>query len=238
MVELVYSPAALDVLKEFYRVKWVVYVEGPDDIAFWRVVLDLGGLTNYELKYAGGRDALDRYQEALLEDSADIVIARDTDFDDLLSLTIDHPRILFTWGYSIENSLFEASRLAKALTGLMRTMEDIEPEVKEWMSEMEATFRPLASADLANRIADGGIDLQLENSARFMDDRLRHRPSASKVAAHLKRHLGKLSAGAKTAAEAALTTSTKPIRAHITATLNLFFISTPITCEMDPVCFS
>jgi hypothetical protein len=215
VAELLYSAKALSTLKHFHKMKWVVFVEGRDDVSFWHVVFQWVGFKDYFLKPAGGRPEIDKYQKALIEDAADIAVARDKDLDDLLGAMIDHPRILFTWGYAIENTIFAPPNLANALIGFLRTTVDLKPDIEHWLNEFEDACRPLVVLDLANRLSGSKLDLQLRNSARIMDDRKRHLVSPVKITSLVKKMEASISAGAKKSAEILLSNSSKPTWAHL-----------------------
>ena len=95
----------------FYDVDWVVFCEGTSeegevsslDEAFWTKTLgDLG--VNCVCKSMGSKsDLADMIEKVVQGDVDKIVVAVDRDYDHLTGNYIDHPRIIYTHGYSWES---------------------------------------------------------------------------------------------------------------------------------------
>lgn len=102
MSDLFYSDDALNVRNVFLRVKTIVYVEGDDDVPFWEEVFSRIPEASFEIETAGGSNQLDLYIDKIVSGHLQAVAARDSDFLRHLGNTKDDPRILYTFGYSIE----------------------------------------------------------------------------------------------------------------------------------------
>ncbi len=112
MGSLSYSSKALDTLPLFHRKKFIIYVEGQDDVIFWEIVLRKFNMDNHQLKIAGGVSEIDKYTFSIVNDGVDIVVARDCDYSDVMGKQFNHPRVIYTHGFSIENSLYCPANIA------------------------------------------------------------------------------------------------------------------------------
>lgn len=171
MASLSYSSGGLDSLPLFHRRTYVVYVEGPDDLPFWEFVLAAFGLESFIVKPAGGAPELDRYAKAIVDDGVSIVVARDLDYADLLGDKIDHPRIVYTYGYSIENTLYCPKNLAAAIALYTRSPNTFEDDARDWLQYLASGLRQLVIMEVANLKNRRGIRVMGDNCYRFLQGR-------------------------------------------------------------------
>ncbi len=181
MGDLIYSPGALDTLPQFHRIALVIYVEGEDDVPFWNKLLEDCGFAGYLLKIAGGAPTLDKYARAIVEADASICVCRDLDFLDLAQASLTHPRVLYTYGYSIENTLCNADTLSLATRALLKTVEDMRPAFEAWATELEEAIKPLIVLDVAFRLKALGITVPLNNVHMYTGGQGKHLPMQAKV---------------------------------------------------------
>ena len=92
MGSLSYSSKALDTLPLFHRKKFIIYVEGQDDVIFWEIVLKKFDLRDYQLKIAGGANEIDKYILSIVNDGVDIAVARDSDYSDITGKKFTHSK--------------------------------------------------------------------------------------------------------------------------------------------------
>ncbi|MCA9733042.1 DUF4435 domain-containing protein [candidate division KSB1 bacterium] len=168
MSDLSYSDKALDVLSLFHRRKYVVYVEGPDDRPFWTMILQLFGMRDFIIKIAGGRLNLEKYVSAVINEGVNIVVARDSDYLDLFDINVEHPRIINTYGYSIENTLYCPKNIATAITIYSRSEENYEEEVIEWMNLFVNSFIDLLVMDIASEKFNKSVEVLGNRCNRFL----------------------------------------------------------------------
>lgn len=188
MPSLSYSSNALDNLSAFYRKKYIVFVEDSDDKAFWHIVFQEAGVESVYFKEAGGVEELEKYAASILEDNVDIVVARDCDYTDLLNSQHDHPRILYTYGYSFENSIYNPKSIAKTIAVYTRSLEKIdqyEEEVREWLEVFAVQVSSLVLYDLANFCTGRGLKVMGKNCTRFLKSNSSHLPCEDKIARYL-----------------------------------------------------
>lgn len=181
MGSLSYSSKALDTLPLFHRKKIVIYVEGQDDVIFWEIVLKKFDVNDYQLKIAGGAPEIDKYIFSIVNDGVDIVVARDCDYSDIMGKQFNHPRVIYTYGYSIENSLYCPANIAKAITLHSRTLENYESDAVKWLSEFVNKFEKLIVLDVANEIYSRGVQVLGSNCYRFLKKNTSHIASEEKV---------------------------------------------------------
>jgi hypothetical protein len=163
MADLVYSTGALRALPSFHRQRRVIYVEGPDDVPFWQGVLGAAGLQSFVVKTAGGASAIDAYIHDIVAHDVPICAARDCDYLWAIGTMSYHPRVLYTLGYSVENSIYSPKNIARLVGVLTRDGRRREASVRSWLSHECGVIRLLTALDVAAR-ADGAVVGTLSNN--------------------------------------------------------------------------
>lgn len=159
MKGLTYSSTALSNLKKFHEKGIIIYVEGPDDLHFWQKIFSHFSFENIKIKPAGGKDEIKKYSESIIKDGADVVAVMDSDMDDALKTQINNPRIIYTYGYSIENSLCNSTTVAKTLALCARVdyTSKLKAQVELWKRRLEADMKPLIILTLADKKFSKGV---------------------------------------------------------------------------------
>lgn len=228
MAKLEYSRGALDTLTLFHKRRWIVFVEGQDDVSFWREVFRIASEADAFFKVAGGKDAIERLQVAAV-DGADIVVARDADWLHATGSALTHERVLHTVGYSIENTLCSTRAISEALELYGAANDDLSPQVESWMTQFETGIRELVVLDLAIHIADAGVSVPLANALRLLDARRRDHVSSAAVEREAKKLRSSVDHSVRAAAETKLLESRHRlwyhIRGHCVASAVLHFLS-------------
>ena len=93
-------------------------------------------------------------------------------------------RVIYTYGYSIENSLYCPANIAKAIALHSRTVENYETDSVKWLSEFVDKFERLIVLDIANEIYSRGIQVLGSNCCRFLKTNTSHIASEEKVQKH------------------------------------------------------
>lgn len=108
MDSLAYSTDALNVIDDLYEVSTVIYVEGSDDVIFWRKIFKRFYSKSFEVIDLGGKPELIKIAESLKEDeSLGYIVAFDLDYSIFNNELPNHPNIVTTFGHSIENTLIQ-----------------------------------------------------------------------------------------------------------------------------------
>ena len=167
MPELVYSNDALNVKNSFYRADAVVYVEGDDDLMFWHEIFVRVPGIKVEIEPLGSCSAVDDVVNRIESGELDAIAARDSDYLKFNSALSSSPRVLYTEGYSIENSLISDESMLAAARTFSRNPKIGLPVIKEWITHLEDSLRELLTLDLASYLNPNPVVVLGDNSARF-----------------------------------------------------------------------
>jgi hypothetical protein len=168
MADLSYSDEALNVKSAFYRVKSIVYVEGDDDVLFWHEVFSKIPEAYVEVESAGGSDQIDKYITKIISGELQAIAARDSDFLPHMTGIVNDPRILYSFGYAIENSLYTAESITTLTRQWCKNPRISEQNCTDRLADIAATLKPLIHLDLANRLTNGGAGTVTDNCTRLM----------------------------------------------------------------------
>lgn len=98
--QLVHSAAAINVTHQFYDKRFMLYVEGDDDIVFWdEHFKKYMPSTFYEIEQVHGKENLTRYIEGIKDGTLqNVVVACDSDFTLFLEIDpLNSPFIIKTY---------------------------------------------------------------------------------------------------------------------------------------------
>jgi len=167
MPELIYSNEALNVKNSFYRSDVIVYVEGHDDLMFWHEIFVRVPEIRVEIEPLGSCSAVDDVVTRIESGEIDAIAARDSDYLKFKGALSSSPRVLYTDGYSIENSLISDESMLAAARTFARNPQIALTVIKEWILHLEDSLRDLLTLDLASYLNPNPIVVLGENSARF-----------------------------------------------------------------------
>lgn len=176
-----YSINALNVLSEFHRINAIIFVEGQDDLHFWNNIAQKADIKSIRIEHVGGAEELQKKIEAILSHDAQIIVAKDADHDQFSDSPISHPRIVNTYGYSIENSLYCPSTIGKFAASLARSLDDYSSVVVEWYDKFSDQVNLLLVYDVANHIYDRGVKVFGDTCARFLKNKKSSDVSSKKI---------------------------------------------------------
>lgn len=153
--QLIHSNDAINVTHKFYDKRFMLYVEGDDDIVFWDehfrkyISSEL-----YEIEQVHGKENLNRYITGIKDNKlSNIVVACDSDFTFFSEITsLDNPFIVRTYGHSIENTMFCPCSVAAYIRRLSKTTTDYLPEVVEWLNQFCSIAQKLLPYEIENEI--------------------------------------------------------------------------------------
>jgi hypothetical protein len=187
MRDVEYSKDAVNVLNRFHRCKKLVYVEGDDDILFWETLFQHFKLVDIKIEVKDGSSELDKYTERLISEDLNIIIARDSDYKVLSGKIPKHNRIITTYGYSIENTLY-LPRSVIEITKLWIRDSSLDSSIfEQWMSGISQHLEELISFDIANEYYELYIDVIGDNCTRYMKTQSCDNLDLNKIAAHIKK---------------------------------------------------
>lgn len=168
MSSLDYSPDAENVLSFFYRCDVVLYVEGDDDIPFWKVVFDELSDVSVEVLPMYGAPEVDKKIKEILNSDLKVLAARDSDFIRASGQNVQDPRILYTHGYSIENCLYNVESVFEISFVWCREMRATQADCERWFDDVFQTVEQLVLYDYANHIYQRGVAVVPDNCTKFM----------------------------------------------------------------------
>lgn len=168
MFDLSYANEALNVRGSFFGAKAIVYVEGDDDLLFWKEVFGKATNDPFEVESVGGSATLDEYIAKIMSGDLDAIAARDSDFMSVAGVAPSHPKIVYTYGYSIENSLYVESAVLQLVRSWAKSPLVTIDECKAWLRELATAIGPLVHLDAANAISAAGMATIGDNCTRYM----------------------------------------------------------------------
>lgn len=185
MAQLEYSVDALNVLNKFYRAQVLAYVEGDDDIPFWNAIFSgIPGCT-VAVESAGGCAEIEKFIFRIESDRARILVARDADYTGLKDERSGSKQVIYSYGHSIENSLYVASAIVKISQWAHRKVAPREEDVVAWLDELSRALRPVVINDIASDIDELGVVALSDNCGSFMVNKSSPLTSDAKISARL-----------------------------------------------------
>lgn len=170
MSDLFYSSEAEDVMNLFYQVDYMLYVEGPDDVCFWEIIFQKVSNISVQVQDVGGSNELKPYIERIMNNELDAIIACDSDFTKFDDSNIVHPRIVRTYGYSIENTFVNERTIHKVVKNLGRfnAKNAAVYDFKKWFDNANEKTQRLVLLDIFNYLHKKGVSVVGDNAERFM----------------------------------------------------------------------
>ena len=174
MADLEYSKEAREVKGLFYNKEFTVYVEGKDDPLFWSNVFDLAEIEAH-IEDVGGKNELEKYYNQIVNDNAEFLIATDNDNSEFLNDTVNHPNIIRSYGYSIENSMYYFKQpIENTISNFCRKRLDISNEFEDWLDAFSANVYDLIIYDIANNRFGKGVSIFGDNCYKFLKGQKSH----------------------------------------------------------------
>lgn len=174
-----HSNEAISVTSQFYGKKFMLYVEGDDDIAFWDERFQKVVSSNiYEIEQVHGKENLPQYIDGIKNGTIDnAIVACDSDYINYVDSKDEHClRVIYTYGHSIENSMFCPYNVATYAKRLSRTHDDFLQIITEWYNQFCASSLKLLPYEIINYLKDlaGSKDQMTsffsDNCCRFLKD--------------------------------------------------------------------
>ncbi len=167
MDSLDYSKEALEAKGLFYGKQLTVYVEGQDDILFWTYLLNIADIDAY-IEEVGGTNEIEKYIKDIIESDAGFFVACDLDHSDFLYSPINHERIIQSYGYSIENSMYNFGSINSIVSKLGRKQVNVVEIVEKWAHDFCDNIYDLIIYDIANHKYQKGVKILGNCSIPFL----------------------------------------------------------------------
>lgn len=170
MDNLFYSDEAQDILNLFYQSDVMVYVEGPDDVCFWEIIFKKTSTLNVEVQDVGGCHALEEYIDKIRNNKIRAIVACDSDFRGFSGETLNHNNIIYTNGYSIENTFINKASIIRTIKtlGKYSTRDLQRVEYSAWLDDFSQKICTLVKLDILNHINKSGCSVLDVKADRFM----------------------------------------------------------------------
>ena len=182
MSDLVYSDEAINVLGKFHQTDTMLFVEGDEDIPFWEALFYNFTDISVKVESVGGKPILEKYAQSIVANRLNIIVALDRDYS-YFDQIIMHPNILYTYGYSIENSIVTINSIKKTIQSLGRISQRMvdKDEISKWLNELGIKIEPILMHDICNYVNKYGCKVAGNNCARFMKSRTSYNICDAKV---------------------------------------------------------
>lgn len=197
MPELSHSNRALNIKHRFLRSDVILYVEGKDDVVFWSIVTGAQSKIKISVEALGSCDKVDEKIVDISRGRLRALAARDLDYLRAKNRICESPLVLYTAGYSIENSLITPESLANIVADLARQASSDVVHAVDWLIEFTNCLLPLVRVDLASQISTSPACVLGENCTRFMNSEASYLANHTKVQRFIeslpaieRRHLG------------------------------------------------
>ena len=168
MSDLFYSDDALNVRNLFLEVDSVIYVEGDDDVLFWQHIFSCVTDDTFEVESVGGSQLLDEYIKKIVAGKLQCIAARDSDFLPLTNKQCQNPKVVHTFGYSIENSLYTAPTLLPLVQSWCKSVKVSLNECQAWLDDLGTKIGPLVHLDAGNAISATRVATIHDNCSCYM----------------------------------------------------------------------
>lgn len=171
MKALEYSNDALNALDMFLECDHILFVEGDDDVLFWKVVFDKCSGLKVDIRPVGGVKELQPYVEKVISGDLTCLVAQDSDYVRHTEGFTKHSRVLHTYGYSIENTLYARELISFVVDLWSKQSIACIDEVDEWLHGLCVKTEPLFKLDFVNYKYKLEIDTGAGHCQKFMKGR-------------------------------------------------------------------
>jgi hypothetical protein len=180
MDSLEYSIDALDAKGLFYNKCLTVFVEGKDDVLFWDYLFKIAEVSAH-IEDVGGDKEIEKYIVDILDNDASFLVACDNDHNDFIETKINHPQIIRTYGYSIENSMYNFDKIEDIISKLSRQRVGVKNVIEKWAEDFSNQVYELLKYDIANHKYKKGVAVFGDSCVRFLKSNSSHKLSKEKI---------------------------------------------------------
>lgn len=169
MNTFMHSTEAINVLHKFYNKNFTMYVEGSDDAVFWGNLVDYVFPKNrINIEIAGGCKRLEIYCQKIINEGARFIIGIDYDHKRFAKSSYRHDYIIYTYGYSIENTIYCVCNINRVIKNLYHGNYSFVKYLLEWKERFCEPAGKLLIFDILNHIESKSIKIFGDNCGRFL----------------------------------------------------------------------
>lgn len=177
-----FSIKAQNVEAQFYNKKAIVYVEGDDDLLFWRQHFPD---SYFEIKKVDGCKNLEKKIYEIENSGLKCIVACDSDYKSFEEGYKTHPLVVHTLSHSIECMMYCPVNLNECIKKLSRSLEDKTNDIIRCYTQFGDEIKELIAYDIANNIYKLGIKVTGDSCSRFLMSSQSCRIDTSKVSKFL-----------------------------------------------------
>ncbi len=186
MDSLEYSDQAKNVLNRFYNVEIMLYVEGDEDVPFWEFMFSRFSEHKVKVQKVGGKNNFKSYIDDVFSGKINAIIAMDSD----LSCFVDemqHPNIIKTYGYSVENTLIYKETIQSVIRSIGKLSRKEIPveDCGSWLEKVGELSCPLLMCAIKNEKESCGLSVFGDNAFRFLKGKKTPELCTNKISAHI-----------------------------------------------------
>jgi Protein of unknown function (DUF4435) len=161
----------------FHKNEYLVYVEGKDDINFWRIFFpdEIDGF-HCKIKPVGGDNEIEKYLSLLINNNGHFAVAFDSNYKLFSNLTYDHPRMIETIKHSIENVMITSNTLSQIILVKSHQENYDISNVEGWLDHFNRSMHDLMIADYIIQIKNIGKPCLSDNCFRFLENQNTKQP--------------------------------------------------------------
>lgn len=163
-----YSSDAIENKAAFFDKNYTVYVEGSEDILFWDNLFQEAGIDDFHIEDVGGSENLEPYIDEIIQNDLNVIVACDNDYSSLDNSLINNDKIIYTYGFSIENSMYRTEKINEVIQYLAKKRADIQDDIEQWKLDFEERCETLLIYDYANHKFNKGITVLGLNSCTYL----------------------------------------------------------------------
>lgn len=195
MNELSYSLEARNIINKFHNVDKLIYVEGEDDIRFWEIIFEKTATFSVAIQPTDGKQELNKRLDEVLNHGAQYLIAKDADYD-LLDECIEHTQVIYSYGYSIENTFISSGTIVKVIQNVGRLSKNNVPNefAQIWLDTFSTKAFKLLTADIISKQDNLGISVMAKNYNRFTSEPIPYELCEKKIDNFLNSNVGSVDA--------------------------------------------
>lgn len=166
-----YSAAAIAIRSRFTKTMLHCYVEASEDKIFWKAVISKANpLFNIRFYEVGDCKRVEKIIEKIIQGDKRKMAIRDSDYLEVLNLKIEHPRVIYTFGYSMENSLYNPHNISKAIDHLSSTGGGRVNTTDQWLRKCFTQLKELIILDIADLVLGKGIGVLGDKGNSYLDN--------------------------------------------------------------------
>jgi hypothetical protein len=172
------SIPAQNTVHEFYNKKGIVYVEGKDDLMFWRTYFPE---TDYVIREVEGCRNLSDMIDQIINHGLRNIVACDLDYNCYTKRVRQHPLIIRTLSHSIECMMYCPENVNDLIKLYTRSFDNHVTELNNYYKRFGDDVKLLVAYDVANNVFEKGVSVLGKSCIRVLSTDEPHLVDKDKV---------------------------------------------------------